>query len=91
MFWIAVMVMLAACLAQHLGLSQAIANVIHKVSKCSKCLSFWCVLIALVSVRCDLVIALLLSILMSYLSHYFNLVLMILNNIYDWLWRRGNH
>ena len=91
MFWIAVMAMFTACLAQHLGLSQAIANVILKVSKCSQCLSFWCVLAALVSVGCDLIIALLLSILMSYLSHYFNLVLMILNNLYDWLWRKGNH
>ena len=90
MFWIAIVVMMGACLAQHLGLSQAIANTILKVAKCSKCLSFWCVLFALAVLGCNLVTALLLSVLMAYVSHYFNIVLIILNNLYEWLWQKGN-
>jgi hypothetical protein len=82
--------MIGACLAQHLGLSQAIAGVVFKIAKCSKCLSFWCVFFVLVMSKCSLVMALLLSVLMAYLSHYFNIVLMFLNNLYDWLWQKGN-
>jgi hypothetical protein len=82
--------MMAVCLAHHLGLSQAIASVIGKVARCHKCLTFWITLFFLVYIGCDAFIALVLSITMSYLSHYFGLVLMVLNKFYDKLWQKGN-
>lgn len=90
MLWIALIVMMAACLMQHLGLSQAIAAVVSKIAKCPKCLTFWTTALVLLMSGCDALIALVLSLLMSYLSHFFSLVLMVLNKIYDWLWQRGN-
>lgn len=90
MVWIAIVAMIGACLAQHLGLSEAIAQIVLKVARCSKCLSFWCVLFVLIVYDCSIITALLLSILMAYLSHYFSLLLMVLNKLYDWLWQKGN-
>ena len=90
MLWIALMTMMAVCLAQHLGLPQAIASVVLKVARCPKCMTFWITLFVLLVVGCSVGIASVLSILMSYLSHFFGLVLMVLNNLYDRLWERGN-
>lgn len=90
MIWIAVAVMVGACLAHHLGLSEAIARTVLKIAMCPKCLSFWSVLFILVIFDCSIFQALLLSISMAYLSHYFNLALLALNKLYDWLWQRGN-
>lgn len=90
MIWIAVAVMMGACVAHHLGLSEAIARTVLKIFKCSKCLSFWCVLFSLIVLGYNLIIALLLSILMAYFSHYFNLLLLRLNKLYEWLWQKGN-
>lgn len=91
MVWIALMSMMAACLAQHLGLAEAVASVIHKVAKCPKCMTFWTTLAVLISLGCEPFTASALSILMSYLSHYFGLVLMVLNKVYDWLWQKGSN
>ena len=88
MIWIALLTMMAVCLAQHLGLPQAIASVMLKVCKCPKCLTFWSTLLVLLTAGCDILVALALSILMSYISHFFGLVLMVLNNLYDRLWQR---
>lgn len=90
MIWIAVAVMMGACVAHHLGLSEAIAKTVLKIFKCSKCLSFWCVLFSLIVLGYNLFVALLLSILMAYFSHYFNLLLLRLNKLYEWLWQKGN-
>lgn len=90
MIRIALMTMVAACLMQHLGLSQAIASVVAKVAKCPKCLTFWTTLFALLFAGCGILIALVLSILMAYLSNYFGLVLIVLNRLYDRLWQRSN-
>lgn len=90
MLWTALITMMTACLAQHLGLSQAIASVVTKVAKCPKCLTFWTTLLVLLVAGCHPFTASALSVLMSYLSHYFGLVLMVLNNMYDKLWQRGN-
>lgn len=90
MIWIALMTMIAACMMQHLGLSQAIASVLCKVAKCPKCLTFWTSLFILMLVGCDAFFALVLSILMSYISYFFGLLLMMLNKLYDKLWQRGN-
>lgn len=90
MIWIALLTMMAVCLAQHLGLPQAIASVVLKICKCPKCMTFWSTLLVLLMTGCDILIASALSVLMSYLSHFFGLVLMVLNNLYDRLWERGN-
>ncbi len=90
MIWIAAAVMICACMAHHLGLSEAIARTVLKIAKCSKCLSFWGVLFVLVISDCNIFSALLLSIMMAYLSHYFNLLLLALWKLYEWLWQKGN-
>lgn len=90
MIWIAIVVVICVCVAHHQGLPQAIAYTILKVAKCYKCLSFWCVLAVLLLNGCDVFTALLLSILMSYLAHYLNLGLKALNNLYNWLWQKGD-
>lgn len=90
MGWIAVAVMMGACLAHHLGLSEAIARIVLKIASCPKCMTFWCVLLSLILFDFDILYALLLSMLMAYLSHYFNLLLLMLNKLYEWLWQKGN-
>ena len=90
MVWIALAVMIVAGLAHHLGLPQAIASVVAKVARCPKCLTFWATFIILLMVGSGLLFAAMLSVLMAYLSHYWGLVMMILNDLYDKLWRRIN-
>lgn len=85
---IALIVMMTAVMAQHLGLSDAVAKVVSKVLKCPRCLSFWTVLFVLVMLGCDLIIAMGLSVLMAYLSIWIGLLLGKLNDLYDKLWRR---
>ena len=82
--------MMTVCLAHHLGLPQAIASVVQKVAKCPKCITFWSVLLVLQMLGYSLILALMLSIVMSYISHYFGLLLMGLNRIYEWIWQRLN-
>lgn len=85
---IALIVMMTAVMAQHLGLSDAVAKVVSKVLKCPRCLSFWTVLFVLVMLGSDLIIAMGLSVLMAYLSIWIGLLLGKLNDLYDKLWRR---
>ena len=87
MLVIALIVMMVAVLAQHLGLSEAIAKVVSKILKCPRCLSFWTVLFALLALGCDAFIAMGLSILMAYLSIWIGLPLGMLNNLYKRLWQ----
>ena len=84
----ALIVMMTAVVAQHLGLSDAVAKVISKILKCPRCLSFWTVLFVLVILGCDLFVAIGLSVLMAYLSIWSGLLLMMLNDLYDRLWQR---
>lgn len=90
MVWIALMVMIVAGLAHHLGLSEAIAMVVAKVAKCSKCLTFWTTFFILIAVGSSILLTVMLSVLMAYLSHYWGLVLVLLNKLYDSLWQRIN-
>lgn len=84
----ALIVMMAATLAQHLGLSEAVAKVVSKILKCPRCLSFWTVLFVLVILDHDPVIAVGLSILMAYLSIWSGLLLIKLNDLYERLWQK---
>ena len=80
--------MAAALLAQHLGLSDAVAQVISKVLKCPKCLGFWTVLVVLIMEGCNIVIAVGLSLVMAYLSIWCGLLLGVLNDLYEMLWQK---
>lgn len=90
MVWIALTVMIVAGLAHHLGLPQAIASVVAKVARCQKCLTFWATFIVLLIVGSGLLFAVMLSVLTAYLSHYWGLVMMLLNDLYNKLWERVN-
>lgn len=88
MMLIALIVMMFATLAHHLGLPEAIARVGLKVAKCPKCLSFWIALLVLVFVGCNAFFAIGLSLIVAYLSFWFGLLLGWLNRKYDELWQR---
>lgn len=82
---IAIVLMVVATTAVHLGLPQEIAKVIMKICGCHKCSSFWLTLVIL-SLYSPLWLALLLSFTAAYLSNWFALLLILLNKLYDRLW-----
>ena len=88
---IAIAVMMSATIAVHLALPQAVWSVAGKVCKCHKCLSFWATLVVLLFAKCNIIAAILLSMLMSYMSNWFGLLLLWLNHKYDDLWQRLNN
>lgn len=81
-------VVVASTLAVHLGLSEAISDIVVKIAKCGKCTSFWCSLTVLWLSGADVITAVALSVLGAYLSYYFGLLLMILQYFYTWLRER---
>ncbi|MBR3647634.1 MAG: hypothetical protein IKN59_04490 [Paludibacteraceae bacterium] len=87
---IAMLLMVVATVAAHLGLSQAIAQVVLKIFRCHKCLSFWLALAGLLAAGCPVVLAAPLSLFAAYVSNWFVLLLIILNDIYDKIWQRLN-
>ena len=89
MIWIALIVMIASLFAQHLGLTDAVSKVLTKILKCPRCLSFWAVLAVLLWLRCNLIIAIGLSILMAYLSVWTGLLLVLASKLYDRLWQKN--
>lgn len=90
MLWIALLSMLCIGLAHHLGLVEAMAAVVRKIAGCVKCSTMWGTLIVLLCLSCDLMIAIVLSVLMAYLSYYWDMVLAMLDQFYKWLWERIN-
>ncbi len=84
----AVAVMVVATIATHLSLPQAVMGVVSKVCKCHKCLSFWATLVVLCWSGSGIVAATLLAMSVSYLSHWFGLLLVWLNRKYNELWER---
>lgn len=84
---VAIVMMMSATLAVHMGLSGAIGKVVAKVLGCHKCLSFWLVLVVMVHVY-PIWLALLLSLVCSWLSGWFGMVLVVLNRIYERLWEK---
>lgn len=87
---VALVAMIVAVLACHLGLSEAIAKVVSKVARCPKCLTFWLVLLVIM-VSCDnTIVAITLSLLCAYLSNWLGLLLMWLNKTYNKVWERLN-
>lgn len=87
----AIGVMVGASLAQHLGLTEAMAKVAGKIASCPMCCTFWTCL-AVLTVVCDVPIhhSLLLSIVSAYASHWFVMALILLQQKYESLWLRLN-
>lgn len=77
-------------LAHHLGLAEAIAKIVGKVLKCVKCLVFWTVQIAVYMYAYDLLYAIGIALICSYLSHWAGLLLMWINKNYNTIWQKVN-
>ena len=87
---IALIAMIVAILAQHLGLSEAVARIILKIAKCPKCLTFWCVLGAEIAMHDNILVAIGLSLMSAYLVSWVGLLLEYLYKLYNELWQRLN-
>ena len=87
---IAILAMIVATTASHLGLPQAIAKVMSKILGCHKCLSFWLTLTIMWYIDCPAIYAVSLSLLAAYASNWFVLVLIQLNKWYEELWQKLN-
>lgn len=79
---------LIAVIAHHLGLSEAIGEVVARILSCPKCLTFWFTLLVLLYYGCEPFIAIGLSLVSSYLSLWIGLTLVWLNKRYSEAWRR---
>ena len=90
--FVALAMMMAATLIQHLGLAEAITEilvkVLSKVASCNQCFTFWLSLAALLCEGCTIVWAIALAILMAYLSNWFVLLLMILQRLFSKIYNR---
>ena len=87
---IAALLMVVCTTAVHLGLPQAIGQVVMKILKCHKCLTFWLTMFVLLICGCSLDLIVLLSILAAYASNWFAILLIVLQKIYTKLWERLN-
>lgn len=88
---IVIMIMINSVIAIHLGLSTAIAKILTKILSCSKCLTFWSSLCLLYMLGCNIVIAVLLSLIGAYISNWLALILIRFNQKYEKLWQRLNN
>ena len=87
---IALIAMATATLANHLGLTEAVSDIAGKIAKCPKCCSFWASLLVLCLSGCNLFVAVGLSLFVSYLSFWFGLILIVLQKVYNMLWKKIN-
>lgn len=91
-------IMIASVLIQHLGLANSISNIIDKIASCSQCFTFWFSLACLLYLGYGVIEIVVLSILMSYLSNWFVLLLMFLQRKFTYYYgkekrerRNGKH
>lgn len=87
---IALLASLLASLAVHLGLPEAVVGVLRRAAVCAKCSAFWITLTVLLVVGCPPLASAGLALLGSYLSHWYSLVLLKLQQIYNAIWQRLN-
>lgn len=81
--------MIGASLSQHLGLTEAVAKIISKIAACPMCCTFWCCVTVLVLIYCvPIHYALMMAICASYASHWFIMLLIVLQHKYNELWQR---
>lgn len=83
-----IVLMVSVNLIHHLGLAQAIAEVVGKILGCSQCLTFWSVMAGLIYLGQDVIIATFLAITMAYLSNWFGLLLLYLQRKFTILYER---
>lgn len=83
-----IVLMVSANLIHHLGLAQAIAEVVDKILRCNQCLTFWSVIAGLTYFGQDIVTATILAITMAYLSNWFGLILLYLQRKFTTLYER---
>jgi hypothetical protein len=87
---IALATSLAATLAVHLGLPEAVVGVLRRIAQCAKCSAFWITLTVLLTTSHPPLLSAGLSLAASYLTHWFSLVFVKLQQIYDVLWQKLN-
>lgn len=80
--------MVSVNLIHHLGLAQAVAEVVDKILGCSQCLTFWSVIVGLTYLGQDIITAVFLAITMAYLSNWFGLILLYLQRKFTILYER---
>lgn len=90
MVWIMLAMAFSVTLAVHLGLPEAIAEVVGKIARCEKCCSFWLTAAVLWYSGADLITIVALSISAAYLSHWIGLLLTVMQKIFTRLWQRVN-
>lgn len=90
MVWVALMAAVFAIVGHHLGLIEKLSELAVEVAQCPKCTTFWVVLAALLLNGCDFVTAIALAIGMAYLSFWAGFVLIALQKLYDWVWKKIN-
>lgn len=83
-----IVLMVSVNLIHHLGLAQAIAEVVGKILGCSQCLTFWGVMVGLIYLGQDIITATFLAITMAYLSNWFGLLLLYLQRKFTILYER---
>lgn len=83
-----IVLMVSVNLIHHLGLAQAITEVMDKILKCSQCLTFWSVIVGLIYLGQDIVTAIFLAISMAYISNWFGLILLYLQRKFTTLYER---
>nr|DAI89055.1 MAG TPA: hypothetical protein [Caudoviricetes sp.] len=81
-------VMMAAALAHHLGLADAVAKVVDKVAACLKCFTFWCSMTALLYLGYDVFMSALAAVVAAYLSNWFVLALFFLQRKFTQLYEK---
>lgn len=84
---IALVCMMVGVTAHHLGLTEEAAKIVSKIAECPKCCTFWISLFVLTIKGCDLFVSVVMSLFMAYLSFYFGLALVVLQKLYDWIWK----
>ena len=89
---VALALFVAGCgvIATQLGLSKAIVEVLSKVASCPMCCTMWCTLAALLYEGYNVIAAITLALIMSYLSNFIGLIFMGLQHLYDLLWEKLN-
>lgn len=83
-----IVLMVSVNLIHHLGLAQAIEEVVGKILECSLCLTFWSVMAGLIYLGQDIVTATFLAITMAYMSNWFGLLLLYLQRKFTILYEK---
>lgn len=86
MLWIALLTMVCATIAQHLGLAEKIAQIGSQVMACPKCLSFWATLFVLLVNGCNILCAVGLSLFMAYIANWVGFAYYGAEKLYETRW-----